>query len=498
MTTGALAWLALPSRVMAPRASEFGITGLLKQLAEDLIGSFFKSLGDWVTTGTTWVLGETWRALSATTEPILTGAAFDSEYHVMVLIALGSVLPLLGLAVIQAIAHQDASGLLRTALLRLPMAVLLTGVVIEIVSLGLTATDQASSSLLATGDAPAAKMFAHLEAVLPAIGGGVTAFGGLLLLAVVATISFVLWLELAVRSAGVAVAALFLPLALAGLVWPATSHWARRLGETLAALVLMKLVMAAILALTAGALAASTGGVASVVEGVALLGLTASSPFALFRLVPMVEGGAVSHLEGVRPGSTLKSTAGSFVSSSVMSLVGGGAGAGGGVAASAAASAAAEMLRYRGGSLDQGTAAGTNASASVGVASSAGVVGGVSGGTGVGSTGAGSSAASRAGSSASPAGSGTASPSAASPAGSGIGSPSAASPAGSSTGSPSAGAPTAASSAAPSAGLGESSAATTSGGGGSSSAPPSAPLTAPEWSHRIMTRRPADGGDAGN
>lgn len=307
-------------------------SSLLKGLASDLIGTFFRTLEHWVTTGTTWVLGETWRALSATTEPIVTGAAFDSEYHVMVLIAVGAVLPLLGLAVIQAIAHQDAGGLLRTAFIRLPMAVLLTGVVIEIVSLGLTATDRASSSLLATGGAPSASLFLHLEVALAVIGGSnAAAFGGLLLVAVVAVISFVLWIELAVRSAAVAVAALFLPLALAGLVWPATSHWARRLGETLTALVLMKLVMAAVLALAAGALAASSGGIASVVEGLALLGLTACSPYALFRLVPMIEAGAMSHLEGARPASTVKGETWSMVSSPVRELLdakSGGAGSG--------------------------------------------------------------------------------------------------------------------------------------------------------------------------
>jgi hypothetical protein len=306
-------------------------SSLLKGLASDLIGAFFRTLERWVTTGTTWVLGETWRALSATTEPIVTGTAFDSEYHVMVLIAVGVILPLLGLAVIQAIAHQDAGGLLRTAFIRLPMAVLLTGVVIEIVSLGLTATDRASSSLLATGGAPSASLFLHLEVALAVIGGSnAAAFGGLLLVAVVAVISFVLWIELAVRSAAVAVAALFLPLALAGLVWPATSHWARRLGETLTALVLMKLVMAAVLALAAGALAASSGGIASVVEGLALLGLTACSPYALFRLVPMIEAGAVSHLEGVRQASTVRQEAWSMASSALRDVMGAkGSGSGG-------------------------------------------------------------------------------------------------------------------------------------------------------------------------
>ena len=113
-----------------------------------------------------------------------------------------------------------------------------------------------------------------------------------------AIVAFVLWLELAVRSAAIAAAALFLPLALAGFAWPATAHWARRLGETLAALVLSKLVIAAVLALAAGLLGSSSG-LAGVVEGIALLAVAAFAPFALLKLVPAIEAGAAAHLEGL-------------------------------------------------------------------------------------------------------------------------------------------------------------------------------------------------------
>jgi hypothetical protein len=129
-------------------------------------------------------------------------------------------------------------------------------------------------------------------------GPGLAAFGAFLVVLTAAIVAFVLWLELAVRSAAIAAASLFLPLALVGLAWPATSHWARRLGETLAALVLSKLVIASVLALAAGLLGSSSG-VSGVVEGVALLAIAAFAPFALLKLVPAVEAGAVAHLEGL-------------------------------------------------------------------------------------------------------------------------------------------------------------------------------------------------------
>jgi hypothetical protein len=361
-----------------------GTTGLLKQLASDLIGAFFRTFERWEAGGTVWVLGQTWRALSATTEPVLTGGAFTSEYHVMTLIGVGTILPLLGLAIIQAIAHQDVSALLRTAFLRLPMAILLTFVVIEIVSLGLTATDRASSSLLATGGAPAAGVFVHLSAALTTFGSeGLAGFGGVLVLAVVAIISFVLWIELAVRSAAVAVAALFLPLALAGLVWPATSHWARRLGETLTSLVVMKLVMAAVLALAAGALAAGSGGIASVVEGLALLGLTASSPYAVFHLVPMVEGGAASQLQSA--GSTVRRSTWSMASNAAGGLMSGATGGAIPASGSAAGSAIAASIHPRGTSVYGGGSADGGATGTSGAGGPGNGGGGAGGGSSSGS-----------------------------------------------------------------------------------------------------------------
>ncbi len=293
---------------------------MLRQLAEDLVSGFFRRFSEWISTGAVWLLQQAWHLMSATTEPVLSGSAFTDEYRVMILIGLAFVAPLLGLAVIQAIARQDVGGLLRTAFLRLPLALLLTGVVIELVSLGLQFTDQASVSLLTAGADPAARAFGHIETALGPIAPAAAGFGALLLVAVVGFVAFLLWVELAVRSAAVAVAALFLPLALSGLVWPATSHWARRLGETLAGLVLMKLVMAAVLALAGGALAATAGGISSVIEGLALLGLTAFAPFTLLRLIPVIESGAISHLEGARPVQGLKDRATGFAKTKVDSM----------------------------------------------------------------------------------------------------------------------------------------------------------------------------------
>jgi hypothetical protein len=126
------------------------------------------------------------------------------------------------------------------------------------------------------------------------------------------------WIELLIRAAAVYVAVLFLPLALASLAWPAIAHWSRRLVDTLVALILGKFVIVSVLSLGAGALAGGTGsspsaagaggtgsapggggGFGAVLGGAALLLLSALAPWALFRLLPFLEAGAIGHLEGV-------------------------------------------------------------------------------------------------------------------------------------------------------------------------------------------------------
>ncbi|HLN06521.1 MAG TPA: hypothetical protein VK217_09595, partial [Acidimicrobiales bacterium] len=237
-----------------------GGAGLADALTKALLGGFFHGLLIWVASGAASLVGVLGKALSASTEPVLTGAAFRSELDVMTVLSAGVALPLLAVGAIQAIARQDPGGLLRSALVRLPLALLFTGVSVQLVALGLAATDQASAMVLAAAGDPTHRLLAGLVTELGRAGGfGLAAFGAFLVVLVAAIVAFLLWLELAVRSAAIAAASLFLPLALAGVAWPATSHWARRLGETLAALVVSKLVIAAVLALAAGLLGSSSG-----------------------------------------------------------------------------------------------------------------------------------------------------------------------------------------------------------------------------------------------
>jgi hypothetical protein len=107
-----------------------------------------------------------------------------------------------------------------------------------------------------------------------------------------------LWLELVVRAAAIYVAVFFLPLALACYVWPATMAITRRTVELLAALILSKFVIVATLTLGAAAIHGAPSADNAII-GSAILLVAAFAPFCLLRLAPVVEAGAIAHLEGV-------------------------------------------------------------------------------------------------------------------------------------------------------------------------------------------------------
>lgn len=318
---------ALPSATCPPAAGALGGTGLgaVCSVAGGVgsavgsavgfgVGSVLDGVSSWVTGGATWLLGQIGGVLSTSTAIDLGAPWFRSHYAVMVGLAGVVIVPLLLLGVLQAIYRQSAAMLLRSVLVNVPLAVLLTAVAVTLVQIGLAVTDAMCAAVSQGAGLDAGHFLGTVTTALaPAAAaqqGGAPTF--VLFLGGVAVVigAVMVWIELLLRSAAVYVAVLFLPLALAGLAWPAISHWARRLVDTLVALVLSKLVIVAVLSLAAGALAGGTGstpsgaegaggGFASVLGGAALLLLAAAAPWSLFRLLPFIEAGAVGHLEGV-------------------------------------------------------------------------------------------------------------------------------------------------------------------------------------------------------
>jgi hypothetical protein len=267
--------------------------------------SVLSGISQWVASGAEWLLGQIGTVLTRTTTVDLGATWFRMHYGQMTALAGVVILPLLLVSTLQAILRQNPGQLVRTFVLQLPLALLLGVVALQIVVLSLAATDAMSDAVAGGSGADVTSMLSTLTTGLVAAAGdpGVAGFVLLLVSLLIAVAAFVLWLELLIRAAAVYVAVLFLPLALATLVWPAVSHWCRRLVETLSALILSKFVIVATLSLAAGAISSGSG-FSSVLAGGALLVIATFVPFAILRLIPAVEAGAVGHLDGLRQRGT--------------------------------------------------------------------------------------------------------------------------------------------------------------------------------------------------
>jgi hypothetical protein len=277
------------------------------------------AVGRWIAGGAVTVLGRVADLVTSTTSVKLDspdGAAnwFGQQFMWMRTLAVFVILPMLLVTAVSAVIHQDPSRLLRAVLVHLPLAVIGTAVAIELTDRALELTDllctQVSASLGGNVhqalDAVARSM-TDLATAGSTAGGFVATIGTLL----VAFGALLVWIELLIRASAIYVAVLFLPLALSGLLWPATARWARRMVELLAALILSKFVIVAVISLAAGALASGQG-LDAVLAGAALLLTAAFAPFVLLRLVPMAEAGVIGHLEGLERRPVAAAGAGAF------------------------------------------------------------------------------------------------------------------------------------------------------------------------------------------
>ena len=209
-----------------PAGALFGAAAPAAGVAGAGVNAVFGAAGQWVVAGGVYLLGEAGRALTASTAVDLGSGWFQRHEAVMAAVAAAVVLPMVCCAAIQAVYRQSPSALVRSFALYLPLALLLTGVAVTLVQMALSVTDALSSGVMASAGVDTTNLFSGVAAYLSGVTGAaapafVVFIGGLL----VALGALVLWLELVVRAAAVSAAVLFLPLALAALVWPSVSHW---------------------------------------------------------------------------------------------------------------------------------------------------------------------------------------------------------------------------------------------------------------------------------
>ena len=117
------------------------------QVAGFGVNSVLDALGSWVADGATWLLGQIGAVLGPP-RPIDLGASwFTAHYATMAELAGVVIVPLLFLGIIQSVYRQNASALVRSVLVNVPLAILLTAVAVKLVQLGLAVTDAMSAAV---------------------------------------------------------------------------------------------------------------------------------------------------------------------------------------------------------------------------------------------------------------------------------------------------------------------------------------------------------------
>lgn len=267
--------------------------------------SVMDTVTSWVADSAQWVLTRVVNFIDDSTSPDLGVAWFRERYRFMLGLGALVVLPIFLLAVGKSVLAQDLSQLVRTAAVHLPVAILGTFLAVYLTQSLLVVTDELSAAVGAGIAEDTSEIFDSVGRSLSGAPTAATVALPSFVIFVVALLliigAFFVWLELLVRSAAVTVSVFFMPLILAGLVWPGGARWTKRMIETLFALIVSKFVIVAVISLATAALAdPGGGGFGTVMGACALMLMAAFAPFAILKLMPVVEASAANQLEALR------------------------------------------------------------------------------------------------------------------------------------------------------------------------------------------------------
>lgn len=333
------------------------VSGAAQNVAETAGDSALRSFTAAVAAAGKFFLEKVGGLIHGTTSPDVVNADwFASQYRVMLALAVVIALPILLVSVAQSIVRADGMQAIRSAFVFLPLAAILSAVGPAMAQMLINISDWMSAALGGNAADDAQKFMSDAGGALASLGAGsvnpAAPVFGILLGALVVTLGALsIWLELLLRAAAIYISVLFLPLALAAMIWPAGWRWCRRLIEFLIAIIFAKVFIVAIINLAAAGLA--RGGLGDKFEGVlaggALLLMAAFTPIALLKLIPLAEAAVVTAghqraaLRQATTGATALTTSSSVVTGMINTRfrASSAAGPAAGFAAPVAASAAA-------------------------------------------------------------------------------------------------------------------------------------------------------------
>jgi hypothetical protein len=273
------------------------VVGAPGAAARAIGGGVLDEVTRWMTDGARWVTSQIQGLITRTTTPELEARWYRERFAGMAALGGGLSVLVAMIALASAAFRRDPDALGAT-FIGMFRAGIGTGVAVALVVLALGVADGITNWVAADASGRTASRF--WGDVASAWGGADHAgFGSsaiAFLFAVVQVLAGVaVWIELQLRQAGVYVAVLFMPAALAASIWPALRAWQSRLVGLLFVLIAMKPVIVVVLSLAGSAAAA--GGDADkdlglLIAAVMILVLAAFVPWVLMLLVSMDSEGA--------------------------------------------------------------------------------------------------------------------------------------------------------------------------------------------------------------
>lgn len=244
----------------------------------------------------TWLDTQVAAALNLHTDPDLSAPWFTDALRGMGVVVEAAVIPMLLVATIGAVLHQDLKRLGRIWGVGLPVAAVAGAAAVLFARWLMAFTDTLTSAVVGQGGLKVVPALSHMT--LEGLSSGAPQLVTAAAYALVLVGGIFVWLELLLRQSAIYVAMFFMPLALATYVWPPSALVAKRAVQIVVALILSKFVIFVTVALGLDALS-SASPVSQQFAGAGILLLASFAPFALMKLVPIVEVAAIAHLEGM-------------------------------------------------------------------------------------------------------------------------------------------------------------------------------------------------------
>jgi len=293
---------------VAKDVAEKGAVGAAASAAGDQV---MAGVTAWVADAAGWFVRTIGDAIDKSTTPAVDSGWFRDYYGQMAQLGALLAIPMIVAVVLQALLRQDWTLLGRAAVMYIPLAFLLTGMAILVTQALLAATDEMSAWASQGTGSNAGEFLSDVAGTFKKYGGTGAATSGpagaaiplfaIFVLALVTVVgAFTVWLELVLREASIYAVVAFLPIFFVAMIWPRGGAIARRGVEILIALILSKFVLVVIFALAVAGLGRGEDAFGGALAGAALLVLAAFSPWVLFRLIPLVEHGAMSAAGGQR------------------------------------------------------------------------------------------------------------------------------------------------------------------------------------------------------